>query len=208
MDDPTSLTINTYNQIAPDFAQKISQQNLPEIEKFTQLTPPNSKVLDVGCGACHEAATLTKKGYQVTGIDLSENLLKQASSLHPEIITQIMDMRKLDFPDKSFNAIWAHASILHLIKTDIPSTFTQFHRVLKSKGILYILVKEGQGQVVVNDSRSNGQPRFFSFFQSKELNDFLTQAGFKILETYVFNGKHRHTDSRDQTWLVTFAQKP
>jgi len=36
------------------------------------------KILDVGCGTGRHAIELTKRGYQVTGIDLSESQLKRA----------------------------------------------------------------------------------------------------------------------------------
>ncbi|MCX7611293.1 MAG: class I SAM-dependent methyltransferase [Ignavibacterium sp.] len=39
---------------------------------------PKSKVLDMACGAGRHSILLAKKGYELTGIDLSENLLSEA----------------------------------------------------------------------------------------------------------------------------------
>ncbi|HAE42180.1 MAG TPA: class I SAM-dependent methyltransferase, partial [Clostridiales bacterium] len=36
------------------------------------------KIIDVGCGTGRHAIELTKRGYSVTGIDLSESQLKRA----------------------------------------------------------------------------------------------------------------------------------
>lgn len=36
------------------------------------------KIIDIGCGTGRHSIELTKRGYSVTGIDLSESLLKKA----------------------------------------------------------------------------------------------------------------------------------
>ncbi|MDG3548327.1 class I SAM-dependent methyltransferase [Methanobacterium formicicum] len=65
--------------------------NKYENESFTQGTigevdfleseinhDKSCKILDVGCGTGRHAIELTKRGYQVTGVDLSEKMLKRA----------------------------------------------------------------------------------------------------------------------------------
>jgi cyclopropane fatty-acyl-phospholipid synthase-like methyltransferase len=41
---------------------------------------PGSHLLDVGCGTGRHSVELARRGYRVTGIDLSEDMLKQARS--------------------------------------------------------------------------------------------------------------------------------
>ena len=65
------------------------------------------KILDVGCGTGRHAIELTKRGYNVTGIDLSESQLKRAREKAKEnnlaIDFQLQDARKLPF-NKEFDA--------------------------------------------------------------------------------------------------------
>ncbi len=67
----------------------------------------SKKILDIGCGTGRHAIELTKRGYQVTGIDLSEGQLKRArekaekESLSIPFLQQ--DARNLPFK-KEFNA--------------------------------------------------------------------------------------------------------
>ena len=59
------------------------------------------KILDVGCGTGRHAIELSKRGYDVTGIDLSESQLKRArekaSEQKLDIDFQLQDARELEF---------------------------------------------------------------------------------------------------------------
>jgi len=70
----------------------------------TTKKPTNLKVLDVCCGAGRHSLELAKRGYDVTGIDLSEYLietadknLKQIKDKNIKIKYLIRDMRCFDF---------------------------------------------------------------------------------------------------------------
>lgn len=45
---------------------------------------PGSRILDVGCGTGRHAIELAKRGYQVTGVDISKGMLAQAASAAQE----------------------------------------------------------------------------------------------------------------------------
>ncbi|HOI39745.1 MAG TPA: class I SAM-dependent methyltransferase [Methanobacterium sp.] len=97
-----------YEELFSNFADKY------EDESFTQGTigevdfiekeinnDKNCKILDVGCGTGRHAIELTKRGYRVTGVDLSENMLKKAqenaSNAGVEIDFRQADARNLPF---------------------------------------------------------------------------------------------------------------
>lgn len=62
----------------------------------------NDKILDLGCGEGRHVCLLSEKGYNVTGLDLSETLLKKGREKHCRINLIRGDMRKI--PGK-FNII-------------------------------------------------------------------------------------------------------
>lgn len=61
----------------------------------------NIRILDIGCGTGRHSIELTKRGYTVVGIDLSESLLKRAKEKASEQNLQI-DFQKHDARNLSF----------------------------------------------------------------------------------------------------------
>ena len=60
------------------------------------------KILDVGCGTGRHAIELAKRGYQITGIDLSESQLKRARENAKDANVHI-DFQRQDARNLSFN---------------------------------------------------------------------------------------------------------
>jgi SAM-dependent methyltransferase len=59
---------------------------------------PNAKILDIACGRGRHAVYLNKKGYDVTGIDLSEQSIKYARQFEQKHLHFFVhDMRRLSF---------------------------------------------------------------------------------------------------------------
>ncbi|EXX89402.1 SAM-dependent methyltransferase [Paenibacillus darwinianus] len=68
--------------------------------------PQGAAVLDVGCGMGRHALALSGMGFRVSGVDLSEELLREAAIRDPERRVEWLrgDMRRLPFADGSFDA--------------------------------------------------------------------------------------------------------
>jgi ubiquinone/menaquinone biosynthesis C-methylase UbiE len=68
--------------------------------------PPGSKVLDLCCGMGRHSLALAEAGYEVTGVDLSEPLLREARSQigAEQVIFLSSDMRDLPL-DGGFDAV-------------------------------------------------------------------------------------------------------
>lgn len=80
------------------------------------------KILDVGCGTGRHAIELTRRGYQVTGIDLSESQLARAREKAQEnnvkIDFQRQDARNLSFDGEFYVAIMLCEGGFPLMETD------------------------------------------------------------------------------------------
>lgn len=80
------------------------------------------KILDIGCGTGRHAIELTKRGYVVTGIDLSEDQLerakKKAAKEHLSIDFQQQDARNLPFESEFDVAIMLCEGGFPLMETD------------------------------------------------------------------------------------------
>jgi 2-polyprenyl-3-methyl-5-hydroxy-6-metoxy-1,4-benzoquinol methylase len=80
------------------------------------------KILDIGCGTGRHSIELTKRGYSVTGVDLSENQIKRAREKAQEarvtVDFQIQDARNLSFDGEFDLAIMLCEGGFSLMETD------------------------------------------------------------------------------------------
>ncbi len=80
------------------------------------------RILDIGCGTGRHSLELTRRGYNLTGVDLSESMLNRAkeSALKEnlKIDFQIGDARKLNFSNEFDLAIMLCEGAFPLMETD------------------------------------------------------------------------------------------
>jgi len=80
------------------------------------------KIIDIGCGTGRHSIELTKRGYSVTGIDLSDSMLgrakEKAKALNLHIDFQKHDARKLPFKNEFDQAIMLCEGSFPLMETD------------------------------------------------------------------------------------------
>ncbi|MDY9923903.1 class I SAM-dependent methyltransferase [Methanobacterium sp.] len=118
-----------YEELFTNYVEKY------ENESFTQGTmgevdfieseinhDKSSKILDVGCGTGRHAIELSKRGYHVTGVDLSENMLnrarEKASMAGVEIDFRLGDARSLPFEGEFDLVIMLCEGAFPLMETD------------------------------------------------------------------------------------------
>ncbi len=206
--DKFASTRTSYNQYASQFVQHFERSlDTTELDQFLKMIPKRGIILDAGCGSARDSAYMIEQGYRAQGIDLSEGLLAEAKKLHPEVPTQIMSLTDMKFAPASFDGVWTKATFVHLNRTDIPKVLKDFYTFLKPNGALFIRTKEGKGEGSQPVSFDQNVTRWFTFFRLEELTKMIEAAGFQVLKAYTFNGKQRHTNSRDQLWVVIFAKK-
>jgi len=77
------------------------------------------KALDVGCGEGFYSIYLTKRGFEVTGIDLSENAIniakKNAAEREVDILFQSLDVSDISQLDDKFEFIFEWGVLHHLM---------------------------------------------------------------------------------------------
>lgn len=101
---------------------------------------PQAKILDIACGRGRHAVYLHKKGYDVTGIDLSEQNIKYARQFEQKHLHFFVhDMRKLSFInyfDFSFN-LFTSFGYFDTEKEHV-NALKAFRKGLKSDGTLVL----------------------------------------------------------------------
>lgn len=207
MTNKFSSTIDAYNKYSAQFVQHFEKKlDTTELDKFLAMIPAGGKLLDAGCGSARDAAYFVSKGFDALGIDLSEGLLTEAAKLHPEVKTMQMSLTEITLADESFDGVWSKAALLHIDRIDVPKVLGDFYRILKPGGALFIQTKAGDGEGAQPVPFDNSLERYFTFFNEKEIQQMVQNAGFTVLDSYDFNGQTRNM-GRDQEWVVLFAKK-
>ncbi len=206
MDKYCEVTINSYNQTAKDYANKVRGIcPMNELEKFVSYLPKKSKIADLGCGSGVAAKHLTEKGFYVTGIDLSESLLQEAKKESPESKFIYGDILNVPLDDNLFNGVWHVGSLLHIPRRFALQGLREVNRILKSDGIIYLSVKAGNSEGFEEDKRYGGIKKWWTYFDSDEINMLLEKSGFEILENYgvEYDDSYRNA----HPWMNVFARK-
>lgn len=94
------------------------------------LEPGRGKLLDVGCGTGARTAGLANLGWEVTGVDLSDDMLRRARERGLDVVRA--DAADLPFGDASFDAavsFWTHTDV-----ADFAAVVREVARVLRLSG--------------------------------------------------------------------------
>lgn len=112
------------------------------------LKPTNTKkILECACGTGHLAIELAKLGYEVTGLDLSKQMIRHAISnakkanvdikfIHSNILSLSMNIE-----DKFDVVICRGNSFSHINPNDMEMAFENINFVLKTGGICYVDIR-------------------------------------------------------------------
>jgi len=145
-----------YESLFENYAQKYDKEcyvqgTLGECDFIEQELKYNKnvRILDVGCGTGRHSIELTKRGYNVTGVDLSGNQIKRAREKAQEagmaIDFQIQDARNLSFDGEFDLAIMLCEGGFSLMETDEMNfeILKNATKALKSKGKLIFTTLNG-----------------------------------------------------------------
>jgi ubiquinone/menaquinone biosynthesis C-methylase UbiE len=109
-------------------------QMLPELDK--------PHILDIGCGSGVPTMELARlSNGQIIGLDIDQSLLDklarkiEEAGLSSRVKTLKRSMFELDFPDESFDIIWAEGSISRI---GFESGLKEWRRFLKPHGFLVV----------------------------------------------------------------------
>jgi ubiquinone/menaquinone biosynthesis C-methylase UbiE len=108
-----------------------------ELENIISKLPKGAKILDIGCGTGHLCHYLEGKGFYVTGIEPSENMLSYARKNFPLIRFIEGVSSELPFEDNTFDFILSIEVMRYLHTADIAKTYSEVFRVLKKGGLFF-----------------------------------------------------------------------
>lgn len=206
--DKSKLAVSTYEKIADIYTKQYFNDltDTPYIDKFLEKLPDGASILDIGSGPGQFTKYMMDKGFQVIGVDFSNEMLATAQKMVPDGNFQQADMRNLPFGDSEFDGLLVAYSLIHIPSEDIPKTLEGFHKILKPRGYVEIIAQKGEADKVIDEPFMPTEKMFFNFFTKERLAKFLQDAGFKV--DYQLETESQDPDSASDKVIYTIAKKP
>ncbi len=148
----------------------------------------NLKVLDVGTGTGKQAFAFGKKGYDVTGVDISGSMLKIAErkNKHENVKFMLADATNLPFQDRSFDVTCASLMLHDMPLSVVEEALNEMARVTKTDGMIviveYDLPKNPVGRFLVYNLIRIYEIKYYSGFIKSDFESLLNKSGIKIEE--------------------------
>ena len=126
-------------------------------QQFPDKKHEEIKILDVGTGPGFFAILLTEAGYNVTAVDYTEEMLKEAQQnagpLAESIVWKRGDAQDLDVDNDSFDVIVTRNVTWNL--PDPAKAYKEWYRVLKEGGVLYNFDADWYGHLFDAEKRES-----------------------------------------------------
>ena len=200
-----------YNNFAKTFSNSRKKMKWEEIDYFLSFLEwkKDISILDIWCWNGRFLSHLKDKDIKYTNylwIDLSDWLLKEASSLHPEAWFLHLNMLDIDSINKKFDYIFFIASFHHLDNIDSrKKVLEKVSRLLNKDWKIFMtnwalnseLNKEKYNSSIISDSKNDFWSldyniklwefdRYYHCFSLEELKYLFIDSWFDILENKLF----------------------
>jgi SAM-dependent methyltransferase len=192
-------TIDCYDRDAVHYSCRFLGLNTKNLcDKFLALLPDKAHILDLGCGPARDTKYFVDKGYKVTALDASKELVKIGREYtgHPILHMKFEDMNFR----QEFDGIWSMASLLHLSREALIKVFeNNLITALKPQGILYACFIEGEAERIKDG-------RYFHDYTQDNLKSILEQLNsFKILD--IWTQEDSAQDRKGRSWVHFIVEK-
>ncbi len=205
-----------------DIEKKI--RKIPSKPEFQIMEPylnkgkSNFRVLDGGCGLGDWAVYLNKSGYDIVGVDISSDVIAKLKKYFPDVVFQVADIRKTNFPDASFDIYFSWGVFEHF-EEGLQPCIKEAMRLLKPGGILLISVPSdnlrhsilGIFKKIIKTPNKNGE-RFYQWRLNRfELSRELSLAGFIVEKSKLIHKRQgilrclHHELHLPYEWFITKA---
>lgn len=148
------------------------------LDAFAALLPAGGTLLDIGCGMGEPIARdLIARGFAVTGIDASPQLIAMASARFPQQSWMVADMRALSL-GRAFDGLLAWDSFFHLAPDDQRRMFAIFREHAAPHAALMFTSGPAHGEAIGD---FEGEPLYHASLDPEEYRALLGAHGFRVV---------------------------
>ena len=192
-------TLNYYNENAKEYFETTKNLKTTEIYKeFLSMVKPSGKVLDLGCGSGRDSLYFKNAGFDVTSVDGSIELAKEAEKLINQevIVSKFEDFKS----EERFDGIWACASLLHVRRENIEEVLRNLVNNLNKGSVFYLSFKYGDDEYI--DERG----RYFNCYKEEGFEKMVSS-----IKEYKVKSMYKTGDSlggrANRTWLNIILER-
>ena len=187
-----AITIQTYEENWQNYidgtVSDVTGEYKDWIDEVLSYVDKDSEMFEVGSATGRDADYIESLGFQITRSDVVESFVSYQKSLGKE-------MFKFDLLSDTFryeyDLIYTNAVLLHFNPEELVTVLENVKNGLKSGGLLAFTTKAGNSEEF--SSHKMNKPRYFKYWQVVEIENILTDLGFK---TKVFK------QSSDLKWIL------
>ena len=177
-----------YDTVAKEYSEAFSDEHEKKpkdqeiLRRFSIEIGDKRPVWDFGCGPGQTAKYLKNLGIEISGLDLSEKILEQARTIHPEIDFRKGNILELDFDDDSIGGVVAFYAIVHFTEEQVEIAFREAFRVLQPGGLFLFTYHIGEGTICIEEFLGKKIDMDFMFFNTDFISSCLKKIGLKKIE--------------------------
>lgn len=164
----------TYAASGPDRASH-------HLDSFMRLLPPGALVLELGCGSGRDSAAMLARGFEVDVTDGVPEMAEEAARRLGRPV-RVMPFDALN-AIHCYDAIWAHAALVHVPRAALPSILGRIFRALKPGGLQFANFKIG------GPEGRDAYGRYFNYMSMADVGDvYARSAPWRIVEMSEYDG--------------------
>ena len=193
-----AATIAYYKKNAPHYTLSFGQAPSRHLDGFLDRLAPGAQVLELGCGGGRDAARIRERGFALDATDGTPAMVRKANERF-DIDARVMRFDQLDATE-AFDAVWAHACLLHVARKDLPGVLGAVRRALRPGGLHFANYKLGDAEGRDPLGRLTNLP------DERWLRSIYDKAGFISLATQRYRGEGADGVQRD--WYALTVKRP
>ena len=179
---------NLYDKVAKEYSETFSceHEKKPKdqeiLKRFSIEIGGKKPVWDFGCGPGETTKYLKDLGTEISGLDLSEKILEQARTIHPEINFRKGNILELQFDNDSIAGVVAFYAIVHFTEEQVEIAFREAFRVLQPGGLFLFTYHIGEDTIYIEEYLGKKISIDFMFFTTDFISSCLKRSGFEKIE--------------------------
>jgi cyclopropane fatty-acyl-phospholipid synthase-like methyltransferase len=152
------------------------------LDELIGKIPEGGSVLDLGCGVgIPFDKYLVERGFQVTGIDISQKQIDLSKKNVPSARFLKGDFSEFDFGNSKFDAIMSFYAVFHIPREEHKDLFIRMKNLLKKNGIFLVSLGTSDEEYG-EESDWCGVTMAWSTYDPETYKKMIDEVGLKILE--------------------------
>ncbi|MGB3734101.1 MAG: bifunctional PIG-L family deacetylase/class I SAM-dependent methyltransferase [Ilumatobacter sp.] len=167
-------------RISTEFEAPLDRAVLHAFAEAASTREP-ALVLDVGCGTGRVAGFLAERGLDVSGVDISEQMVGAARLAHPDIAFDTGSLTALPVADSTITAAAYWYSIIATPPTELAAAWKELDRVLTDDGHVLVAFQAGHSDAIVRTDAYGSSSTLTLYHHSVlHVTESLGDAGFEV----------------------------